>query len=239
MRDDVVIPFRPEQGESRKVAANELAAVAFNPALARVRKPKGAYARVVLADGSRLAIANVAIGEGILSAETLFGQKIALPLSSVLALDVLAGKATYLSDLKTKKVEQSGFLGVAWPLSNDRTVHGDALRVKTSFGEVTADKGLGTRPRTVLTYDLGGKYRRFEALVGLDPATAIRTKVAVRILVDGKEQEIPGLAGLTIGNAVPVRVDVQKAKELTLVVDFGAAGGVGADVNWADARLIE
>ena len=154
-------PFRPEQGAARGVAARELAAVAFNPALARTRKPKGSYARVVLSDGSRLALASVAVASDVLTGEMLFGQKVELPLSQVLAIDVMQGKAAYLSDLKPKKVEQAGFLGVAWPWAADRSVHGAALRVATSNGESTADKGLGTRPRTVPTYDLAGKYRRF------------------------------------------------------------------------------
>jgi hypothetical protein len=91
----------------------------------------------------------------------------------------------------------------------------------------------------VLTYDLGRKYRRFEALVGIDPGGALRAKVAVRIFVDGKEHDLPRLSSLTSGNAVPVVVDVRNASELKLAIDFDPSGAVGADVNWADARLIE
>ncbi len=232
-------PFRPEPGAARAVAAHELAAVAFNPALARTRKPKGSYARIVLTDGSRLSLTSVAVANDVLTGDMLFGQKVELPLSAVLAIDVIQGKAAYLSDLKPKKVEQAGFLGVAWPWTADRNVHGAALRIETPNGESTADKGLGTRPRTVLAYDLAGKYRRFEASVGLEPDRGVQAKVAIRVLVDGKEQEIPGLALLAAGNAVTVRVDVKGAKELVLITDFGPAGGVGADVNWADARLVE
>jgi hypothetical protein len=232
-------PFRPEQGAARTIAAREVAAVGFNPTLARSRKPKGVYARVVLADGSRLALTNVAIADDVLTGEALFGQKVELPLAAVVALDVTQGKATYLSDLKPKKVEQAAFLGVAWPWAADRSVRGTPLRVATPHGESTADKGVGTHPRTVLTYDLGGKYRRFEALVGLEPEGGVRAKVTIQILVDGKRQDIPALAALAAGNAAAVRVDVRGAKELVLVTDFGPAGGVGADVNWADARLIE
>jgi NPCBM/NEW2 domain len=231
--------FRPEQGAARTVAGSEVAAVAFNSDLARARKPKGPYARVVLTDGSRLALTNATIADARLTGEALFGQKVELPLAVVAGLDVLQGKAAYLSDLKPKKVEQAGFLGVAWPWAADRTVHGTALRVTTAGGESTHDKGLGTHPRTVLSYDLGGKYGRFEALVEIDPGTAVRARAAVRVLVDGKEQGVPGLANLTAGNAVAVRIDVRGAKELLLVTDFGPAGGVGADVNWADARLVE
>jgi NPCBM/NEW2 domain len=234
-----VFPFRPTNGDQRSVAASELAAIAFNPALARARKPKGAYVRVVLTDGSRLALTNSAISDGVLTGTTLFGEKVELRLTGIVAVDVIGGKAMYLSDLKPTKVEQAAFLGVTWSWGADRTVRGEALRVMTALGESIADKGLSTHPRTTLTYDLGGKYQRFEALVGLDPSAAIRSKVSVRVLVDGKEQTLPALQALSDGKAVEVRVDVRGAKELVLVTDFGPAGGVGGDVNWADARLIE
>ena len=148
------------------------------------------------------------------------------------------GSATYLSDLKPKKAETTGFLGENWPWAADRTVRGHPLRLLTKDGESTADKGLGTHPKTVLTYDLAGKYTRFEALVGLDAATGNRGRADVRILLDGKEVALPDLKALAAGPAVAVRVDVRGVKELTLVVDFGPTGDVQADVNWGDARLI-
>lgn len=233
------LSFRPSRGETRSVAAKELAAVAFNPSLARSRKPKGVYARVVLTDGSRLSLTDPAVANGVLSGSALFGQKVQVRLAEVVAIDHLGGKAEYLSDLKPKKVEQAGFLGVTWPWAADRSVRGQPLSVKTRHGESIADKGLGTHPRTTLAYDLGGKYQRFEALVGLDPDVAVRSKVAVRVLVDGKEQSIPGLRAVSDGTAVEVRVDVRGAKELVLETDYGPAGGIGGDVNWADARLVK
>jgi hypothetical protein len=104
----------------------------------------------------------------------------------------------------------------------------------------TFDKGLGTHPRTTLTYALDGKFKRFEAVVGLDPATGRRGVVDVRVRVDDKEVTPAGLIGLTAAaRGRPVRVDLTGAKRLTLVVDFGPAGDVQADVNWADARVVE
>ena len=231
--------FRPETGDARDIPATDVAAFVFNPLLTKARKPKGPYSRVVLTDGSRLALVNVTIAGNAVKGETTFGQKVELPLDSLVALDVLQGKAAYLSDLKPTKAEHAGFLGVAWPWAADRTVRGLPLRLTGVGGESTYDKGLGTHPRTVLTYDLGGKYRRFEALVGLDPGSGDRGKAVVRIKVDGKEQTVQGLALLASGKPVAVRLDVSKAKELTLEVDYGPVGGVRADVNWADSRLVE
>jgi hypothetical protein len=233
------LQFRPESGATRTVAGKELAAIALNPALVKPRKPKGPFARVILADGSRISLTSPTLAGGLLTGEALFGQKVVLPLDAVVSIDVLQGKAVYLSDLKPKKAEQAGFLDVVWPWTADRSVHGTPLKLAGGGGDSTFDKGLGTHPRTVLTYDLGGKYRRFEALVGLDPDSGARGRVAVRVRVDGKNQPVPRLGALTAGNPVAVRVDVTGAKELVLEVDFGLSGSVEANVNWGDARLIE
>ncbi|VTT96876.1 Putative carbohydrate binding protein OS=Singulisphaera acidiphila (strain ATCC BAA-1392 / DSM 18658 / VKM B-2454 / MOB10) GN=Sinac_1843 PE=4 SV=1: NPCBM [Gemmataceae bacterium] len=231
--------LRPDQGEPRDVPAADVGAVVFNPLLARPRKPKGPFVRVVLTDGTRLALVNTTVANGGLKGETTFGQKVEFPLTELVALDVFQTKAVYLSDIKPAKADHVAFLGVTWPWQADRTARGLPLRLALADGgESTFDKGIGTHPKTTLTYDLGGKYKRFEALVGLDPERG-RGPVVVRVRVDGKEQAVPGLAELLAGKQVPVRLDVTGAKELVLEIDFGPGGGVRGDVNWGDARLVE
>ena len=237
--DPVTLRFKPVSGDVRTIPLADVAAVAFDPVLARARRPKGAYARVVLRDGSRLDVTAPTADADTLTAKTLFGQAVAVPVVEVVSLDVIRGKATDLADLKPKAVEQAGFLGAAWPWAANRSVRGAPIQLLTSNGIETFDRGLGTHPRTVLTYDLGGRYRRFEAVVGLDAATGGRGRATLRVLIDGKEQPFPDLLKLAAGPAVAVRADVAGGKELTLVVDYGPAGDVQADVNWADARLIE
>jgi hypothetical protein len=212
---------------------SRVAAVAFDPTLARARKPKGPFARLVTADGSRLSFATATADATTLKGTTTFGTTVEVPLADVVALDVLQGKATYLSDLKPKRTTVEGYNGVAWSWAADRTVKGHPLRL----GSQTFDKGLGTHPRTTLVYDLSGKYRRFEALAGLDPVTGRRGAVEVRVLVDGRDGLTTALTAGT--DAKAIAVDVARAKELTLVVDYGPGGDVQDDVNWGDARLIE
>lgn len=238
-REPAALKFAPEVGEGRAVALGEVAAVAFNPALARGRKPKGPFFQFTLRDGTRLAATTAAVKADTVAVRTLFGGAVELSLADVVAIDVVQGKATYLADLKPAKVEQAGFLGTPWPWAANRTVRGEPLRLTTALGEETFDRGLGTHPRTTLTYDLGGKYRRFEAVVGLDAVSGARGRADVRVLVDGKEQPLPELRKLAAGPAVAVRVGLAGAKELALVIDFGPTGGVQADVNWADARVVE
>ena len=233
------VKFKPDGAELREVELKDLSAVGFNPRFARARKPQGPYARLVLDDGTRLAVNEVAAKETSLVAKALCGPGVEVPLARLVALDVLQGPATYLSDLKPKKAEVAGFLGEGWPWAADRTVRGNPLRLSGKEEVNTFDRGLGTHPRTVLTYDLAGKYARFESFVGLDAATGTRGRAEVRIKLDGKEVDLPELKSLRAGPAVFVRLDVRGAKELTLVVDYGPTGDVQADVNWGNARLVE
>jgi hypothetical protein len=221
--------------ERTTLPLTRIAAVSFDPALARDRRPKGTHARVVVADGSRIMLAEARADGQTLHGKTPYGVAVELPLSDLISLHIIQGKAVYLSDLKPQKASIEAYNGLAWPWTADRTVKGNPLRI----GDQTFDKGLGTHARTTLAYHLDGQYRRFETQVGLDPVTGRRGAVDLRVLVDGRELPIPGLAGLTIGGSPKtITVPVTGAKELTLVVDFGPAGDVQDDVNWGDARLI-
>ena len=238
--DGTELRLAAERGNSpRLIRTDTVAAVAFDPTLARVRKPKGPSFHVVTADGSRLSASSLTFDGRTLTGTTMFGAKLQFVASEIVAVDVWQGKATYLSDLTPAKAESQGYAGSGWPWAADRSVKGSPLRLAGPDGG-WFDKGIGTHPRTTLAYALGGKYRRFEALVGLDPTTGRRGAAAVRVLVDGRPILLPGLELLTAATLpVAVRADVTGAKELTLVVDFGPSGGVQADVNWADARLVE
>ncbi|MDY3556543.1 NPCBM/NEW2 domain-containing protein [Gemmata sp. JC717] len=232
------VKFTTDAGAPREVPLVDLTAIGFNPRLVRARKPKGPFAHLVLTDGTRLVVSEVAVKGNALVCTAVCGPAFEVKLAQLVALDVMQGAATYLSDLKPAKAETVGFLGPTWDWAADRSVRGQPLRLKLDDDENTFDKGLGTHPKTVLTYDLAGKYTRFESLVGLDTVTGKRGRADVRIRVDGKEVPLPELKALTAGNAVPVKVDVRGAKELRLVIGFGPAGDVQADVNWGAARLV-
>jgi hypothetical protein len=236
--DTGVVRFKPA-GEKAPTSypRSAVAALAFDPSLARVKKPKGAFARVTTADGSRVSVSAVSSDEKLVEMTTLTGGKLTVSVADLMAVDVFGGKATYLSDLKPKGVKEEAFGAVAWPWAADRTAKGNPLRLKTALGEEVFGKGLGLHPKTTLTYDLGGKYKRFEATVGLDATTGSRGAVDVTVLIDGKPQK---LDGLTFAAGVKgLSLDVTKAKELTIVVDFGPGGDVQDDVNLVDARLVE
>jgi hypothetical protein len=215
----------------------KVAVIALNTELATTLKPKTAYGRLVLRDGTRLSLASATCADGrTLTGDTLFKTGVSFPLEDVIALSVQGGAAVYLSELKAKKFEHNPYLGASWPYVIDGSVDRRDLRL----GGSVFDRGIGLHTESRLTYDLGGRYRRFEALVGLDDRTGRGGSARIRVLLNGKPADITGNRELTgRGEPLAVRVDVTGAKELTLMADFGERGGVQGHVNWADARLIK
>jgi hypothetical protein len=220
------------------VEFGKVAAIALNTDLVRSTPPKEAHARVVLSNGGRLTLVDVRCDGKTLSGKTAFGGDVRIPLADLVALSLHGGAAVYLSDLKPAKYVFRPYLGsLVWNyVADGSSIDGRDIRLAGS----TYDKGLGMHAESQLTYDLGGKYRRFEARVGLDDRAADRAAARVRVLVDGKTQDLGTAAELLRrGTSHPIAVDVKNAKQLTLVVDFvPKAGVVPGDVDWGDARLI-
>jgi hypothetical protein len=213
-----------------------VAVVALNTELTTTLRPKTAYGRLVLRDGTRLSLATAASADGTaLVGETLFKAQVRFPVERVAAIFMLGGPAVYLSELKAQKFEHTPYLGVTWHYVLDGSADGR----DPQLGGGTFDRGIGMHTASRLTYTLAGHYRRFEALVGLDERSGKGGTARVRVLVDGKAADLGGDRELTVrAGPLPVRVDVKGAKELTLVAEFGSRGGVEGHVDWADARLI-
>jgi hypothetical protein len=223
------------EGRPVPVTLAQVAAVALSTELADPPRLRRVGARLVLADGSRLTLASASCDGGTLEARTSWGARVRVPLGRVAALDVSGGRAVYLSDLKEAGYTFTPFLDESWPLARDGNAAGHDLRL----GGSSHDKGLGLHSRCRVRYRLGGAFRRFEALVGLDDRDGKRGSARVRVLADGKPLELPGSGELTHGSApLTVGLDVASVRELTLEVDFGPGGNVQGVVDWADARLL-
>ena len=226
-------------GKDQQLEWTRVAAVGFNTDLARVRRPKGPFYRLTLADGTRLSVTSVAFDGRTWTAVTPFKDTVRIPHDQLVSVDVEQGKVTFLADLKPTRYQYQPFDGEEYAWIADRCVTGRAITLKTTAGESTFDRGVGLHAECTVTYALGGKYRRFEALAGLDARSGIRGDAVLAMSVDGKEQDLPGHGRLTNANdPIAVRVDVTGAKELTIAVRRGAGGNVQDHVNLAEARLV-
>ena len=226
-------------GTKRTAAMGKVAAIAFNTKLARLRKPVGSYWHLVLTNGTRLTLVSATIEKRELRGQTMYKDPVYVSLSNVAALDTYQGGAVYLSDLKPTRYDYRSYQGERHEWVADRSLDGAELQLRAPSGTATFDKGLAVHGECVLTYTLDGKYQRFECQVGLDPQRGKRGSAIVRILVDDRESKVNDGKPITLANGMlPVRVDVSKARQLKLIVEWGDAGHVGDRVNWADARLI-
>jgi NPCBM/NEW2 domain len=228
--------------DKRSVATDliRVAAVALSSEPAAGLRPKGLHARLTLDGGARLTLASAECSDGLaLRGTTAFGAPLRVPLNRVVALDWLGGRAVYLSDLKPVGFDEPlPYLGadsIHWPPVADGSVDERDLRT----GGSTFAKGIGMHSSGRLRYELAGRYRRFEATVGLDDRTGRKGSVRVRVLGDGRPLDIGFAEELTAKNG-PARLqaDVTGVKTLTLEVDVGRGGNVQDHVDWSDARVI-
>jgi hypothetical protein len=220
----------------RELQLDKIAVIAMNTELTSRRLLKGPYAQLVLGNGTRLTLASAASNGQTLSGKLASDAPVQVKIQDLVALTIFQGRAVYLSDLKPSKIEQTPFLDESSPPVTDGSAKGRDLRVAGGV----YDKGLGMHCACRMTYDLAGGYKRFEAVVGLDDATGRDGSARIAVLVDGKPQKLGQEGDLTHRNGpLPVHIDVNGAKQLTLAVDFGDRGDVQADVNWVDARLIK
>ena len=225
-------------GQETVIPLVRIGTVAFNTEFKARPRVKGPYGEVVLAGGARFGLGQLRLDadKGVLFGKALFGAAVDIPLSEIRAIDVRQGPAVFLSDLSVHSFQQTPFLNVSWPMTKDVSVVGRPIRL----GKDTFAKGLGMHTRSRATYKLHGKYRWFEAVVGLDERTGRLGRFRVKVLVDGKEQDLKaGPARSWPDGPLTLRLDVRQAQELILVVECADFGDVQGHVNWGDARLIK
>lgn len=226
-------------GTTRGLALDKVVVVAFSTRLARARKPAGPYGHLVLTNGTRLTVVAPTIANGVVSAQTIYREALAVPLEDAAALDIYRGKAVYLSDLKPTACEYRSYQGEEFTWAADRNLAGGELQLRAGDRVSTYDKGIAMHAESRLRFALDGKYSRFESAAGLDARLGRRGSVRVRALMDGKEFAVNDGKALTAASApAAVRLDVTGVRELTLVVLWGDGGHVGDHVNWCDARLL-
>ncbi|WP_020472249.1 NPCBM/NEW2 domain-containing protein [Zavarzinella formosa] len=230
--------FRLQDGpKTTLVERGTVTAVFFNTELARVRKPKGRYYRVRFTDGTRYAVAGLSVDETTCRLTTFAKEAFAVPLSQVISIDVEQGPAIWIGDFKPLRNDYQPFDGESRLRQTDRNALGHPLRLAEPKGESTYACGLGLTGGMSLTYDLGGKFKRFEALAGMDARDGRVGEAILRFLRDGKPVELPdgGRVGL---KPVEMIVDVAGCKTLTITVERDRHAGVQDILNLANARLI-
>ena len=167
-----------------------------------------------------------------LKVTTVTGAVLEMPMAAVVRLDFTNDKIAYLSDMTPAALVYRSPTGRNDPPRMDMNLDGKGpLQVK---GEVFS-KGLAIHAYTELTYNLDGKYKKFEAVIGMDDVVGGDGQPRVRIEGDGRE-----LFGQTIGRKDErhaLDLNVGGVKQLRVIVSSGKPFGFEAHVDLANAKL--
>ncbi len=203
-----------------------------------------AQCRVALTDGSEFMAQGLKLQESTLECDLLDGGHAAIPFAQVKLLDFSSGKLAYLSDLEWEvgASERAAFLGPALTLDakfdlfspqRDRAFEGGPLLLQ---GKPYA-KGLALHSRTRLVYRLSGDYHRFIALAGIDDRMGKRGNV--RLVIAGDKKTLLDSTVQGGEAAIPIDVDVQGVRRLSILVDYGADQDISDQLNLCEAKLIK
>ncbi|MCH7988479.1 MAG: NPCBM/NEW2 domain-containing protein [Planctomycetes bacterium] len=199
-------------------------------------KTGGQKILLTLTDGSQITAKDIEmLPETPLRVEAEFGATLIIPKSRLVSLRFLGGRVQYLSDLKPIEYEFTPYLSTRWPLQHDRNVLGGGLHLRGVF----YPKGLGMHSKSRVTYELQGRYSRFQSVIGIDDSAGGKGSAIFAVEVDGKR--VFTSHPLT-GNSPAVSIapiSVQGCKRISLIVEYGLLGDIRDHANWCDAVLMK
>lgn len=162
---------------------------------------------------------------------TLYDGELRYPQAQIARLDFSGGKRVYLSEINPRILEERPVEVGASELRKDRNPNDGPLQL----GGQKYPRGLSLFAPMVLAYPLGGDYKEFTAILGVDDNVDGNTHVKVVIQGDGRElfaQEIKK-------NDKPkeIRLNVKDVQELVIKVHPVGLFPIGQHLNMADAKV--
>lgn len=164
-------------------------------------------------------------------AEHAFLSAIELNRSAIHKLDYTNDKVAFLSDLKPVELIEKSKQGRKDTLHLDKNLDNGPLQLK---GE-TFTKGLAIHAHTEVTYSLEGKYKKLEAVLGMDDAVGGDGKPMVKIEADGKELFAHGFIRQEERKAI--ELDVRGVRHLRITVTSKGLFDFGDHIDIANAKL--
>jgi hypothetical protein len=146
-------------------------------------------------------------------------------------LDFSQGKLTYLSDVEPVKVVETSTLERVDHYRRDKNLDDGPIRLAGK----QYPKGLALHAYAELVYDIGGQYKEFKTVLGVDDQVGGNSNVKVTVEGDGKElftAEVRRKA-----EPRPVTIDVRNVKLLRIVVSSANLLDLGDHVDLADAKV--
>ena len=162
------------------------------------------------------------------------GNVLSIPVEEITSVEVLNGEAIYLSQLQPSKVQEKTILAPQQRYRLNRNCLDNPLSVAGN----TYSWGLGVHANSVLTFEVGGNWSKFESVIGIDDQMGATGSVVFMVLGDGKQlYKSPVIRG-GVTPATVINVPIKGVKMLTLSVDATEDLDLGDVANWAGARLV-
>jgi hypothetical protein len=197
--------------------------------------PAGPYARLAVRDGSRFDGVLQSVHAGSWRVRPLWEETRTIPLdiSEVVSVQIMGGKVQYLSELPVSSAKETPLIAPPHSHRIDRNCEGGEL----SIGGASFPWGIGVHANSELTYDLGRRFSRFCATIGLDGNAGREGTVVFRVSGDGKElYRSPVMKG---GDApAQIAVDIRGVNQLTLAVGDADGSDLGDAADWGVARVV-
>jgi NPCBM/NEW2 domain-containing protein len=199
-----------------------------------------AFCAITDTAGSQVEVHEARIDGDKIEIRSPAGLELTWPLATVAAIHF---KVQYLSDLEPDSIVTRPYIGVldsqtaaAREFFRPRFNPSDESSPLTVHGR-TYVKGLAMQGGTELIFRLPGKFRRLQALAGIDDA--VRPEGNVKLQIFGDDRLLYE-AVVTGRQAAPVslNVDVEGVKRLKIVADFNG-DEVGDRLDLCEARMLK
>jgi len=180
--------------------------------------------------GSRIYVKELVSKEDGLEITTPGNVKLMFPYER---LAHLQGNVEYLSDMTPLAVKMTPFFDLPRPPRFNANLAGGKLKL----GDREFEKGIALHSKTSVTYHLGGKYRRLQAVAGIDQLVGSQGNAILILRGDQRQLLALQLSGAE-NRAIDVDLDVSGVQRLEVLVDFGPDLDVGDHVDLCNARMI-
>jgi hypothetical protein len=235
--DEVLFDF---EGRKRTLARKQLYGIVVAQFNEADRRPPPFH--VALIGGSRLGGQSISLADGQFELSLSDDATAKLPLSSVIRIDIRSSRLAFLSDLEPVEVEESPLVAQVSPWQRDRSVGKKTLTLIAAGGQsepktIEFDKGLGVHSRSRLTFDVGGDYDTFAAVIGIDAESEGRGDCEFVVLGDNRELYRQRVRGGEEPRTL--QLDIDGVDRLTLLVEPGEDLDLADHADWCDARLLK
>lgn len=200
-----------------------------------------AVCRLIDVNHNNFAVAKVALKEGgNLEATTVFGVKLELPKAQVASLDFRKGRLEFISEIEPKIVDQPSedredryrWYGRGLEDKRNKNLDGHKLRL----GDKDFGRGLSLPAPTTLQYSLGGEFKEFSAVIGVDETVAGGSHAKLIIEGDGRELVKP-IEVKRKDAPKEIRVNVKDVNTLTIKVVPAGVLPYGHRIDLGDPKV--